>query len=214
MHYRVEDGHGLPYNPFKAIVAPRPIGWISSLDAQGRANLAPYSFFNGVADRPPMVMFAVTGRKVGREDEIKDSLANIRETGEFAANIVSWELREAMNLTSGGYAADEDEFETAGLEKADCLLIKPPRVKAAPATLECVLHDTVELPSAPGAENVVVFGRVVAVHIQDDLLTEGRFDLEKFHPVARCGYQDYAVVREVFQMTRPGGGDREAMSAR
>ncbi|MGM0586509.1 MAG: flavin reductase family protein [Pseudomonadota bacterium] len=214
MHYRVEDGHGLPHNPFKAIVAPRPIGWISSLDGQGRANLAPYSFFNGVADSPPMVMFAVNGRKVGREDETKDSLTNIRETGEFAANLASWDLREAMNLTSGGYAAGEDEFETAGLEKADCLVINAPRVAASPATLECVLHDTVELPSRPDTENVVVLGRVVAVHIRDEFLTDGIFDLEKVHPVARCGYKDYAVVRELFQMTRPGGGDRNNMATR
>jgi flavin reductase (DIM6/NTAB) family NADH-FMN oxidoreductase RutF len=214
MHYLVEDGHGLPRNPFKAIVAPRPIGWISTLDRDGRANLAPYSFFNGVADNPPMIMFAVTGRKVGRDEEVKDSLANIRETGEFAVNIVSWALRDAMNLSSGGYPHGEDEFEMAGLEKAEGLVVRAPRVKAAPAALECRLHDAVDLPSGEGAENVVVFGRVVAVHIQDDLLTEGLLDLSRFHPVARCGYKDYAVVREVFQMTRPGEAEREAAAAR
>lgn len=215
MRYTIEEGHPLPHNPFKAICAPRPIGWISSLDADGRANLAPYSFFNGIADDPPMVMFSVTGRKVGREAEVKDSLANVRATKEFAVNIVSWELKDQMNLTSGGWEHEQDEFELAGLEKADCLLIKAPRVKAAPATLECVLHQEVVLPQGRrGTENVMVLGRVVAVHVQDDLVTDGIFDLTKFHPVARCGYKDYAVVRELFEMTRPGDGDAEAMSAR
>lgn len=215
MHYLTQDGHGLPHNPFKAIVAPRPIGWISSRDAQGRDNLAPYSFFNGVADAPPMIMFSVTGRKVGREGETKDSLANIRASGVFAVNIVSWELKDAMNLTSGGYAHEEDEFALAGLEKADCVEIDCARVAAAPATLECRLWKEVALPTAgPDTDNVVVFGSVVAVHIHDAMLTDGIFDLEKFQPVARCGYKDYAVVRELFQMTRPGGGDAHNMAPR
>ena len=208
MHYRTQDGHGLKHNPFKAIVAPRPIGLISSRDAAGRDNLAPYSFFNGVADSPPMIMFSVTGRKIGRGPEVKDSLSNIRETGVFAVNIVSWELKDAMNLTSGGYGHEEDEFALAGLEKADCVEIDCARVAAAPATLECRLWKEVSLPKASeDTDNAVIFGSVVATHIDESLLTDGIFDLEKFHPVARCGYKDYAVVRELFQMTRPGGGD-------
>lgn len=215
MHYRTQDGHGLKHNPFKAIVAPRPIGWISSRDASGRDNLAPYSFFNGVADVPPMIMFSVTGRKVGREEEAKDSLANIRETGVFAVNIVSWELKDAMNLTSGAYGHEEDEFALAGLEKAECAEIACARVAAAPATLECRLWKEVPLPTLSEAmDNVVVIGSVVAVHLDETLLTDGMFDLEKFHPVARCGYKDYAVVRELFQMTRPGGGDAHNLSGR
>lgn len=213
MHYLVEDGHGLPHDPFKAIVAPRPIGWISSLDSQGVANLAPYSFFNGVASAPPMIMFAVTGRKIGREHEVKDSLTNIRATGEFAVNLVGWDLRDAMNTSSGGYGPEEDEFVTSGLEKADCLTIRAPRVAAAPAALECVMHQIVDLPSPKDYENSVVFGRVQAVHIRDEYLTDGIFDLEKVRPVARCGYKDYAVVTELFRMTRPGGGDAVNMAA-
>lgn len=214
MQYLVEDGHGLPHDPFKAIVAPRPIGWISSLDGAGNANLAPYSFFNGVAGAPPMVMFAANGRKVGREDEIKDSLANVRATGEFAVNLVGWDLRDAMNASSGGFGPEEDEFAAAGLEKADCAIIGAPRVAAAPAALECTLHQVVELPAGPGYENSLVIGRVRAVHIRDEYLSDGIFDLEKVRPVARCGYKDYAVVTELFEMTRPGGGDAVNMAAR
>lgn len=206
MHYRPSDGHGLPHDPFKAIVAPRPIGWISTLDAEGRPNLAPYSFFNAVADSPPAVMFSTTGRKIGR-DESKDSVTNIRATGEFVANIVSWELRDAMNASSGHFAPGEDEFEIAGLEKAPCIEVAPPRVAAAPAALECRLMREIVLPcNRPDSENIVVIGEVVAVHIDDAMLVDGMFDLTRHQPVARCGYRDYAVVREVFQMNRPGQG--------
>jgi flavin reductase (DIM6/NTAB) family NADH-FMN oxidoreductase RutF len=204
MHYRPSDGHGLPHDPFKAIVAPRPIGWISTLDAEGRPNLAPYSFFNAVADSPPAVMYSTTGRKIGR-DEPKDSVTNIRNTGEFVANIVSWELKDAMNASSGHYPPGADEFEIAGLEKAPCVEVAPPRVAAAPASLECRLIREVILPSTrPNSENVVTIGEVVAIHIDDRMLVEGLFDLTRHRPVARCGYRDYAVVREVFSMNRPG----------
>ncbi|HKK35890.1 MAG TPA: flavin reductase family protein [Paracoccaceae bacterium] len=207
MHYRPEDGHGLPHNPFKAVVAPRPIGWISTVDAEGRANLAPYSFFMAVADAPPMVMFSVTGRKP--DESVKDSLANIRETGEFAVNFVGWDLRDQMNLSSGGYGHGEDEFEIAGLEKAPCLDIRAPRVAAAAATFECLAHQEVVLPGDDGMMNVVTFGRVVRVHLRDDCVVDGIFDLTRHQPVARCGYKDYAVVREVFQMIRPAGAGHE-----
>lgn len=208
MHWRVAEGHPLPHNPFKAIVAPRPIGWISTVDKAGRVNLAPFSFFNGVADDPPMVMFAINDRKPGRRDETKDTLINVRETGEFAANVVGWELRDAMNLTSGAYAPGDDELAMAGLTPAPCLEIAPPRIAEAPATLECRLVQEVILPHGNRSlENVMVIGEVVAVHIREEYLTDGAFDLEKVQPVARCGYKDYAVVRELFSMTRPGGGD-------
>ena len=212
MHYRIEDGHPLPHNPFKAIVAPRPIGWISTVDKAGRVNLAPYSFFNGVADDPPMVMFSINDRKVGRREETKDSLVNIRETGEFAANVANWALRDAMNLSSGAYAPEEDEMAMAGLTPAPCELIRPPRVAESPATLECRLVQEVVLPHGDRSmENVMVIGQVVAVHIRDEMLTDGIYDLTRVQPIARCGYKDYAVVRELFQMTRPGGGDRGNM---
>lgn len=207
MQYRVEDGHGLPHNPFKAIVSPRPIGWISSLDAAGRPNLAPYSFFNAISDDPPMVMYSSLGRKVGI-DEPKDSVENIAATREFVVNIVSYALRDAMNVSSGGYAAGEDEFALAGLTKAPSLIVKPPFVAESPAALECVLHDIIELPpSVDGLANRMVLGRVVAVHIKDEFLVDGKFDVTRFRPLTRCGYRDYAALTEVFQMTRPKGGD-------
>ena len=208
MHYRPEDGHGLPHNPFKAVVAPRPIGWISSVDAAGRANLAPYSFFMAVADQPPMVLFSTTGRKT--DASVKDSLSNVRETGEFAVNFCSWELKDAMNASSGGYEAGRDEFEVAGLEKAPCLEIRAPRVSAAPATFECRVHQEVVLPAEGDMMNVVIFGRVVHVHLRDDLIVDGLYDIERARPVARCGYKDYAVVTEVFRMTRPPGAGQDA----
>jgi flavin reductase (DIM6/NTAB) family NADH-FMN oxidoreductase RutF len=209
MHYRVEDGHGLPHNPFKAIVSPRPIGWISSLDAAGRANLAPYSFFNGVSDQPPMIMYSSTGRKVGI-NEPKDSIENIAATGQFVVNMVSYDLRDAMNVTSGGYPAGHDEFAMAGLTKSTSLIVKPPLVAEAPAALECVLHQIVELPGGEdGHVNRMVIGRVVAVHIRDEFIVDGILDVTRYRPLTRCGYKDYAALTEVFQMTRPKGGDRE-----
>lgn len=199
MFYRPEDGHGLPHNPFTAIVAPRPIGWISTRSASGADNLAPYSFFNAVAYAPPQVMFASTGAKRDRGDT-KDSVANIRETGVFAVNIVSWELRMAMNETSAPLPAGADEFARAGLARAPCREIGCARVAEAPAVLECRLGRIVDLP---GEANRVVFGEVVGVHLRDDCIADGRFDVTRFQPVARLGYHDYTVVREVFSMTRP-----------
>ncbi len=194
------DPHGLPHDPFKALVAPRPIGWISTLDAHGRVNLAPYSFFNAVADAPPMVMYSSTGAKVGR-DERKDTLANIRATAEFVANIVPLALRDAMNASSGSYHAGEDEFDRAGLEKAPSRVVAPPRVAAAPAALECRLWRIVELP---GKANVMVLGEVVGVHIDEAVLDAGLVDVTRYRPLARLGYRDYAAVAETFALTRPG----------
>ena len=199
MFYRPEDGHGLPHNPFNAIVAPRPIGWISTRDAQGRDNLAPYSFFNAVAYVPPQVMFASTSAKPDR-DGTKDSVANIRETGVFCVNVVSEALTSAMNRTSGPWDRDVDEFADAGLDKAGCETIACARVAGSPAALECRLTQVVELP---GAANLVVFGEVTGVHMDDACLVDGHFDITRFHPLARLGYMDYAVVRETFSLRRP-----------
>ncbi len=195
------DPHGLAHNPFKALVAPRPIGWISSIDAEGRANLAPYSFFNAIADTPPMVAYASTGEK-GTPSERKDTLANIRATGEFVANVVSFALKDAMNLTSGPYPADADEFALAGLTPAPCRLVAAPRVAEAPAALECRLWRIVDLP---GAANHLVIGEVVGVHIDPAVVVDGKVDVTRYQPVARLGYRDYAAVTEVFGMIRPTG---------
>lgn len=193
------DDHGLPHNPFKAIISPRPIGWISTLDSDGRANLAPYSFFNALSDNPPMVMFSNTGAKDDQE-YAKDSVANIRATGEFVVNIVSYDLKDKMNLTSAGLPADADEFEHAGLTKGDCNEITAPRVAASPASLECKLFKIVDLP---GDHNHMVIGRVVGIHIDDSAIVNGIFDVTTFNPLARLGYRDYTTVRDLFPLKRP-----------
>jgi len=200
MFYRPEDNnHGLPHNPFKAIVSPRPIGWISTISANGTANLAPYSFFNALSDAPPMVMFASTG---GKPDQPrgKDSLANILATKEFAVNIVSYALREPMNKTAASLAADVDEFAAAGLTKAAGKAISAPHVAEAPAVLECRLYKVIDLP---GAANSMVIGEVVGVHMQDDFIVNGRFDATLYQPLSRLGYMDYAAVENVFELVKP-----------
>jgi flavin reductase (DIM6/NTAB) family NADH-FMN oxidoreductase RutF len=194
------DPHGLAHNPFKALVAPRPIGWISSLDAAGRPNLAPYSFFNAIADTPPMVMYASTGRKTGL-DEGKDTVANIRATGEFVVNVVPCALRDAMNASSASLPADIDEFAHAGLIPAPSRVVAPPRVAEAPAALECRAWKVIDLP---GAHNVLVIAEVVGVHIDDAVVAEGKVDVTRYAPLARLGYRDYAAVRDVFPLDRPG----------
>ena len=200
MFYEPKNGHGLPHNPFNAIVTPRPIGWIATRGADGSDNLAPYSFFNAVAYDPPQVMFASTSAKPDRGDT-KDSVANIRDTGVFAVNIVSFALRDAMNTTSGPWGKDTDEFVLADLEKVGCDTINCARVAASPATLECKLTQIVQLP---GAANFAVFGEVTGVHMSDDCMVDGMFDVKQFSPMARLGYRDYATVRETFSLTRPG----------
>ncbi|MCY3879179.1 MAG: flavin reductase family protein [Rhodobacteraceae bacterium] len=198
MFYKPADGHGLAHNPFNAIVTPRPIGWISSRDAHGD-NLAPYSFFNAVAYHPPQVMFASTGGKPDRHSG-KDSTANIEETGCFCVNIVEYRMRRQMNRTSGPYAAGVDEFERAGIERSECETIECSLVLGAPANLECRLTRIVTLP---GEDNRVVFGEVTGIHVRDDCIRNGRFDVLCFSPVARLGYHDYSHVTSLFSMVRP-----------
>lgn len=200
MFYQPENGHGLPHNPFNAIVTPRPIGWISTRGKDGVDNLAPYSFFNAVAYEPPQVMFASTASKPDR-DGTKDSVANIRESRVFCVNVVEYALREAMNQTAGPWGREVDEFDFAKLEKVACETIDCARVAAAPAALECKLTQITRLP---GEANFVVFGEVIGVHMREDCLVEGMFDITRYQPLARMGYQDYAVVREQFSMKRPG----------
>ena len=199
MFYRPEDGHGLPHNPFNALITPRPIGWISTRGANGRDNLAPYSFFNGVAYEPPQVMFATTSSKADRGDT-KDSAANIRDTGVFCVNIVAFEMRDVMNKSSEGFPREVDEFEASGAKKGDCEIIDCPRVDGAPANLECKLTEIVRLP---GNANLAVFGEVIGIHLRDDCLVDGRFDVLTFNPLARLGYRDYSTVRDLFSLKRP-----------
>lgn len=192
MFYRPEDGHGLPHNPFNAIVTPRPIGWISSTGSMGD-NLAPYSFFNAVAYVPPQVMFSSTGAK--------DSLANIRETGVFAANIVAADMLDAMSESSAAMPRGTDEFAAAGVEKAACTTISCPRVAQAPATLECVFTQIIALK---GRDNYLILGEVTGIHLREDCVVGGRFDPARYRPLARMGYRDYTIVDTVFEHLRPG----------
>ncbi len=199
MFYEPKHGHGLPCNPFNAVVTPRPIGWISTRGTEGYDNLAPYSFFNAVAYVPPQVMFASTAAKADRGDT-KDSVALIRETGVFCVNIVAAEMAEPMNATSKTLPAGVDEFAHAGLAREECRVIDCARVAGTPAALECRMTQIVQLE---GRHNHMVLGEVVGVHLRDDCLVDGRFDVLRFNPLSRLGYRDYAVVERLMQMTRP-----------
>ncbi len=203
MYYEPDrEGHGLPRDPFKSLVVPRPIGWISTVSRDGIVNLAPFSFFNGVGTGPAMVMFAAGGGP--RPEGCKDSRRNAEETGEFVVNVVPDALREQMNATSADFPPEIDEFAAAGLETLPSRRVKPPRVAAAPAHLECTWFKTVDLPcNDPQGSNAVIFGEVVGIHIDDSVLTDGFVDMAKFRPVARLGYMDYTVVDNVFTMLRP-----------
>ncbi|MEO0344214.1 MAG: flavin reductase family protein [Pseudomonadota bacterium] len=197
MFYRPKDGHGLKFNPFKAIVAPRPIGWISSQDKNGVANLAPYSFFQALQDTPPVICYASARHKPGFETE-KDSVANIRETEEFGVSIVSFDLRNAMNASSATLPREVDEFAAAGLKKMAGHVISAPLVEDAPISMECTLRDIIALDATD-----VVIGDIVGVHIKDTLLEDGILDITQYQPLARMGYKDYAVITEVFALERP-----------
>lgn len=192
MFYRPENGHGLRRNPFNAIITPRPIGWISTTGPQGD-NLAPYSFFNAVAYTPPQIMFASNG--------VKDSVRNIRETQVFAVNIVEEAMLRPMSETSAELPWQVDEFEHASVLKAPCTSITCPRVANAPATLECRLVQEIR---ALGNDNLVILGEVTGIHLRDDCVVDGWFDVTRFRPVARLGYRDYTVVRDKFTLARPG----------
>jgi flavin reductase (DIM6/NTAB) family NADH-FMN oxidoreductase RutF len=189
----------LPHDPFKAIVAPRPIGWISTLDARGVPNLAPYSFFNGISTRPALVMFSSEG--------FKDSVRNASETREFVCNLATRALAEAMNQTCRPVPATTNEFDLAGLEPAPCRFVKPPRVARSPAALECRVVDVIRLRDADGnaLDNWMTIGQVVGIHVRRDCLRDGLFDMTLAGTIARCGYRgDYLHAAELFEMLRPG----------
>lgn len=197
----VENNHGLPHDPFKAIVAPRPIGWISSLAANGDLNLAPYSFFNAVSSNPHIVMFSSVGWK--------DSASNARETGEFVCNYVGELHVEAMNQTSTPAPASIDEAAHIGLEMAPSIKVNPPRVKNIWAALECKVTQIIEpvnLEGNPGS-NVIVFGQVIGIYINDQAIVDGQFEIDVTKPVSRGGYLDFGKQGEKFQMPRPNWPD-------
>ena len=192
---------GLSFSPIKAIISPRPIGWISSRGRDGSVNLAPYSYFNAISEHPPMVVFSSAPSSNSGH---KDSIRNVMETEEFVVNIVSSALGNAMNVTSGGLPYGESEFAAADLEIADCETVSVPRVAASPAALECKLWKVVELPKPDNADaGIMVVGTITGIHIDDKVIKEGKVDVTAFQPLARLGYMDYARITHVFSMKRP-----------
>jgi flavin reductase (DIM6/NTAB) family NADH-FMN oxidoreductase RutF len=194
------NAHGLPHDPFKAIVTPRPIGWITAMSAKGEVNLSPYSFFNAISERPPMVAFSSAGKK--------DALTFIEETGEFVCNLATYDLREQMNATSAVLPRGENEMAHAGLTPAPSRLVKPPRVADALAALECKWLQTVPLSPLGGGDPsyYLVIGQVVGIHIDDRYIVNGLVDTAAMRPIARSGYRDYFVAtpETKFSITRPG----------
>lgn len=196
------DDRSLPHNPLKALVAPRPIGWISTMDGQGRVNLAPYSFFNAIAGDPDMVMFSSCGRK--------DTVTFAEEGGAFVCNVATHDLREAMNATSAPLARGDSEFGFAGLTPAPSRKVRPPRVAQAPAAIECRWLRTVPLVPAGGGEAAyfLVIGQVVSIYVDDRYVVDGRVDTGAMRPIMRGGYLDYftATPEARFELRRPGSG--------
>jgi flavin reductase (DIM6/NTAB) family NADH-FMN oxidoreductase RutF len=199
-----KNDHGLPHNPFTALVVPRPIGWISTVSKSGIVNLAPYSFFNIVSAYPPFVMFASNPRKHSQQ--------NAEETGEFVANLATYELREEVNTSSAESEFDTSEADMVGLEMVASRAVKPPRVKRSPVALECKYFKTIELFGSDGSRNPsqIVLGEVLGIHIDDSIIEKGHIKIERMRPIARLGYMDYCVVDEIFSMMRPEAVDQEA----
>jgi flavin reductase (DIM6/NTAB) family NADH-FMN oxidoreductase RutF len=200
--------HGLPYDPFKSCVVPRPIGWISTVGADGADNLAPYSQFQNIGFDPPIVMFSANQNSAGGR---KNSVVNAETAGEFVWNMATYALRAAVNLSSEELPHGVDEFEIARLTKADSKLVKPKRVAESPIHFECRYLQTTRLPGNGIMGSVdVIFGRVVAIHIDDAAIRDGRIDIASLRPLARLGYYDYTSVEQVFSMPPPGNNRRIA----
>ncbi|SDI38437.1 NADH-FMN oxidoreductase RutF, flavin reductase (DIM6/NTAB) family [Alteribacillus persepolensis] len=204
MHYRPEDNdHGLKWTPFKSCVVPRPIGWISTVSVDGVNNLAPYSQFQNLSFDPPCVMIAVNQKD---EELRKDTTINIEQTGEFVYNMATYELREAVNITSTSFPSDVDEFKVAGLNKAESLMVKPFRVAESPIQFECEYQQTVRIPGNGVGTVDLIIGRVVMVHIDDKVISpEGKVDILKARPLARLGYYDYTSVESIYEIKPPKG---------
>ena len=200
--YKTDQHHGLPHDPFKSCIVPRPIAWVSSIHPSGAINLAPFSFFNALASDPPMIMISFTGyHQHGGE---KDSLFNIKSSGEFVVNMVPLALKDEMNITTAPVAHEIDELVLAGLSTEDSVLVKPPRVKEAPVNMECEFFQEIKLPcTLEDSINTTIIGKVLGIHIRDDALTDGMIDLDRIKPLARLGYNQYTAVDNVFTMTRP-----------
>jgi flavin reductase (DIM6/NTAB) family NADH-FMN oxidoreductase RutF len=191
------NAHGLRHDPFKALIVPRPIGWISSLSPSGALNLAPYSYFNAFGDKPYIVGFSSNG--------VKDSQLNVEATGEFVCSLAVHALKDQMNTSSAMVGAEVDEFALAGLTPAASKLVKSPRVAESPVALECRYLQSVKMQGLDGAPSdaTLVLGQVVGIHIDDGLITDGIVNIAQAKPIARLGYMEYATVDEVFSMSRP-----------
>jgi len=199
----VKNNHGLAHDPFKSCVVPRPIGWISTLGVDGVPNLAPFSQFQNLTFDPPYVMFAANQTTDGRR---KDSVVNAEQSGEFVYNMVTYDLREAMNLSAQQVPPEVDEFELAGVTKAPSKLVKAPRVAESPVHFECRYYQTIRLPgnSAMGTVDIVI-GQVIGIHIRDEFIQpDGKLNILKIRPIARLGYYDYTSVDSIFEMVIPG----------
>jgi flavin reductase (DIM6/NTAB) family NADH-FMN oxidoreductase RutF len=192
-----------------ALVAPRPIGWITTVSRDGVVNLAPFSYFNLVSSDPPVVMFATSPRP---DNGRKDSQVNAEQTGEFVFNLATWDLREQMNLTASIEEPDFDEMRAAGLTPAPSKLVRPPRVAESPVHFECRYLQTVDMPpSAAGHHSSMVIGQVVGIHVADSVLVDGIVEVARMRPIARLGYNDYTVVDEVFTMPRLTGAQLQEL---
>ena len=195
----------LPHDPFKALIAPRPVGWISSMDREGRVNLAPYSFFNAFSGAPPLVGFCSEGEK--------DSMTFARDSGEFVWNMATYDLRWQMSESSAPLERGQSEFSHTGLTMAPSQLVRAPRVKESPAQLECKVTQIIQLNDMNGdlTSRFLVMGQVIGIHIDDDCIENGIVQITRMKPIARCGYQDYSVLDQVFSIKRPAGaGNNEA----
>lgn len=200
----LRDKARMPSDPFKALIVPRPVGWVSTMGKTGAVNLAPFSFFNAFSTDPPIIGFCCEGHK--------DSVAFAEEGREFVWNMATYDLRLQMNETSARLPRGESEFVYAGLETAPSRLVKPPRVAASPAAMEARVLDIVQLHNLDGEKvrRFLVLGQVVGIYVEDRYLEDGIVQTAKMRPIARCGYQDYAVVEEVFSLKRPEGGANPA----
>jgi flavin reductase (DIM6/NTAB) family NADH-FMN oxidoreductase RutF len=191
------DKNLLPHDPFKALVVPRPIGWIATTSAKGELNLAPYSYFNALSSNPPLVGFSSEGEK--------DSQVFAMETGEFVWSMATWDLRDEMNATAASLPRGESEFTHARLETAPSRLVRPPRVAGSPVAFECRVTEMVRLKDVDGRDTGrrLVLGRVVGIHLDERFVREGRVDSAAMRPIARGGYDEYSVIDRVFSMPRP-----------
>lgn len=199
----LKNDHGLPRDPFKSCVVPRPIGWISTISPNGIHNLAPYSQFQNLGFDPPYIMFAAGQNTRGMK---KDTVVNIEQTGEFVYNMPTYELREAVNLSAQEVPPDVDEFEIAGVTKAPSIRVKPCRVAESPIQFECCYYSSLRLPGNGPMRHVdIIIGRVILIHIKEEIIDRnGRIDILKIRPLARLGYYNYTTIDSIFEMVIPG----------